>query len=117
MITNLKQIAIASVLVALAACSTNQFASSDLVRGSVVRSGENTIVVCLGSSEHIEPGAIFSVQRARYTGSIDADTDSYSQENVGKIRILRPLDNHFARARIIDGEAKPGDMIEITSTH
>lgn len=85
------------------------------MRGSVIRTSENTIVVCLGSDERIEPGTTFSVHRATYSGSIDADTDSYSRENVGKIRILRPLNDHFARARIIDGEAEPGDMIEQAS--
>jgi hypothetical protein len=70
---------------------------------------------CLGSDDPIEPGTIFSVHRATFSGSIDADTDSYSRENIGKIRILRPLNDHFARARIIDGEAGPGDMIEQAS--
>lgn len=113
----LKRLAIVSVLVALAACSTNQVAPVDSMRGSVVRLGEKTIVVCFGTDERVEPGAIFAVHRVRYTGSIDADTDSYSRENVGEIRILRPLDDHFARARIVEGEARPGDMIEMASTH
>jgi hypothetical protein len=115
MITSLKQLATVSVLLTLIACSTNQVSPDNLMRGSVVRASENTIVVCLGSDEPIEPGAIFSVNRATYSGSIDADTDTYSRENVGKIRILRPLNDHFAKARIIDGEAKSGDMIEQAS--
>ena len=119
MITTFKHLALLSVLVAVAACSTNpnQIATDDLTRGSVVRTSEKTIVVCLGSDKSIEPGTIFAVHRATYTGSIDDDTDSYSRESVGKIRILRPLDDHFARARIIDGEAAPGDMIELSKNY
>ena len=119
MITTFKHLALLSVLVALAACSTNpnQVASDDMTRGSVVRTSEKTIVVCLGSDKSIEPGTIFSVHRVAYTGSIDEDTDSYSRKSVGKIRILRPLNDHFARASIIDGEAAPGDMIELSSNY
>ena len=112
MITTLKNLASVSLLLTLIACSTNQVSSDSVMRGSVIRTSDNTIVVCFGSDQSIEPGTIFSVHRATYTGSIDADTDTYSREKIGKIRILRPLDGHFARASIIDGEIEPGDMIE-----
>ena len=102
MITIFKHLALLSVLVALTACSTNpsQVATGDLTRGSVVRTSDNTIIVCLGNEKHTEPGSIFSVYRATYTGSIEENTDTYSRESVGKIRILRPLNDHFARARV-----------------
>ena len=115
MITTLKNLATACILLTLIACSTNQVSSDNGMRGSVIRTSENAIVVCLGSDERVEPGTIFSVHRVTYSGSMDADTDSYSREKIGKIRILRPLNDHFARASIIDGKAEPGDMIELVS--
>ena len=116
MIKILKNVALVCALVALAACSSTPVTPDHLMRGSVIRTSEQTIVVCFGSDDRIESGTMFSVYRAVYSGSIDEDNDSYSRESVGQIRILRPLDGHFARARIIDGNVQPGDMIEQASS-
>ena len=115
MITSLKKLATVSVLLTLIACSTNQVSLDSSMRGSIIRTSEDTVVVCLGSDDRIEPGTIFSVHRVSYSGSIDADTDNYSRKKIGKIRILRPINDHFAKARIIEGEAESGDMIEQAS--
>jgi hypothetical protein len=110
--STLKSIALFSLLGILTACATNQVSQDNLMRGSVVRTSDETIVVCLGSSERVEPGEQFTVYRTQYTGSIAEDTDHYSRKQVGEVRILKILDAHFARARITTGEVESGDIIE-----
>jgi hypothetical protein len=108
----LKSIALLGLLSILTACVNNQVSQDNLMRGSVVRTSDNTIVVSFGSDERIEPGERFTVYRTQYTGSIAEDTDQYTRKQVGEVRILKILKTPFARARIITGEVESGDIIE-----
>ena len=112
MIETLKAVVLLSLFSILAACATNQDAQDNVMRGSVVRVSDKTVVVSLGSSQRIEPGEKFTVHRTQYTGSITEDTDRYTTKEVGEVRILKILKEHFARARITAGEAETGDIIE-----
>ena len=99
----------------LGACSTSAY-HQYIMRGQVVQSQGDQVVVCVGRDDGVESGMTFVVYESLYDGSIADGTDhNYRLEEVGAIEVESLVDDHFARARVTSGAVKRYDLIEFSN--
>ena len=85
-----------------------------IMKGSLMEVEKDGVYLCVGSSE----GAIVGQQLDvfRYSRIHSANPKSgprFKRMRVGKIEILELVDEHFARAKALEGKLKEGDMAEL----
>jgi hypothetical protein len=115
----IKSIVSALVLV-LFVVSTSYAASvyhKYLMRGTVLEATDGKIYLCVGTSDGAKAGQELTVVRF-----VKTETESpgqkgqhpiFKREEVGKVKILEIVDEHMANAKIISGEAKINDIVEL----
>lgn len=86
-----------------------------MMKGQVLEVKGNEAYLCIGSSEGAKEGQEFPVYR--YIKSpediLKEKPLSYKREEVGKVKISRVADQHFAWATIISGDVKANDSAEV----
>lgn len=85
-----------------------------IMKGSLMEVGDEGIYLCVGSRDGASAGQQLDV--FRYTRVRSANPKSgarFKRERVGRIEILEVVDEHFARAKALDGKLEEGDMAEL----
>lgn len=113
----LKTVAVASVLLGLSACSSVQSVGHQyLMRGQVVEVAGSEVVVCIGSAD----GARVSQELTAYelvtknlTGGPGKNPPRWERVNVGTVRVVEVLDEHFAKAQVTSGKVAVNNVVEL----
>ena len=88
-----------------------------LMRGTVLESTDGKIYLCVGTSDGAKAGQELTVVRfvKTETGSpgLKGQHPMFKREEVGKVKILEIVDEHMANAKILSGEAKVNDIVEL----
>ncbi|MFZ5635588.1 MAG: hypothetical protein ACOY82_03270 [Pseudomonadota bacterium] len=85
-----------------------------IMRGQVIDTDRNSVVVCIGRRDGAEVGQILDVVRhKKSTRSSRANYPQYERTVVGSVRITEVFDDHYARAEVVQGTAKRSDIIEL----
>jgi hypothetical protein len=105
----------------LGGCSVSHKA----MRGSVVAIVNGEPFICIGSKDALQVGDTLSVYRTKEVGfsilplepyrSPDEIKRSYRYEktNVGRVRITRIVDEHYAAVEVLAGEIDYPDIVEM----
>jgi hypothetical protein len=96
----------------LSGCAGNGFYHDYVMSGQVVEASKDQVVLCVGGESAAKVGMEFSVYEVIYTGSMNDGTDSYNLNKVGAVEIESIIDEHFARARIVDGNIKKYNLVQ-----
>lgn len=84
------------------------------MKGSIIESSEEGIYLCIGTEDGAKPGQVLEVMRvSRISGGSSKEETKFKREKVGQVEILKVVDEHFARAKKVSGEANVGDMVEL----
>ncbi len=89
-------------------CAT--FYHSFIMKGSIIEASGSEVYLCIGSKDGASVGQeldvykIIRVTRARGT---------FRREYTGKVKITEIIDEHFARATVISGNAEKNDIVEL----
>jgi len=84
------------------------------MRGTVLEVVDGTIYLCVGSSDGAKAGQELTVIRVVNTGNFNPKGyPVFERKEVGKVKILEIVDEHMANAKIISGEAKLNDIVEL----
>ena len=76
-----------------------------IMSGQVVTVDDKQAVVCVSDTDGLKEHQVFNVYRTVYDPTaISEGENSYSREFVGKIRLGKTKDKHFAEAIVLDGE-------------
>jgi len=78
------------------------------MRGTVLEATDGKIYLWLGTSDGAKAGQELTVVRSPAHG-----TPTFKREDLGKIKIMEIIDEHMANAKIISGEAKVNDIVEL----
>lgn len=82
--------------------------------GSVIESTATEIYLCIGTSEGAEVGQQLEVVRVtRDTSANPKQGLRFKHRKVGTVRIDAIVDEHFAQATIVAGEAEKGDIVRL----
>jgi hypothetical protein len=85
-----------------------------LMKGSIVEVTSGEVYLCVGRSDGAEAGQVLDVVRvSRIPSGPKAGGVGFIRKPVGKVRIDAVVDEHFARATVVSGEALKGDIVEL----
>ena len=99
-------------IVFLGGCSTQVY-HDYIMSGQVVTSKDKQVLVCVSDTDGLKTHDVFNVYRTVYDSSVMAEGESgYSRRYVGKIRLGKKENKHFADATVLDGEIIKYDMVE-----
>ncbi|MGS1120388.1 hypothetical protein [Rhodanobacter sp. UC4436_H3] len=85
-----------------------------VVQGHVLEQSDHTVLIDVGSADHIAIGNEFVVYRVTRFGDAAKGNTYSSERRSGSIRIDEILTAHSSRATIEDGIASTGEMVEMT---
>jgi hypothetical protein len=89
-----------------------------IMSGQVVKVKDNQAVVCLSDTDQLKEHQVFNVYRTVNvydSNSISEGQGVYSREFVGKVRLGKIKDQHFAEATVISGDITQYDMVEFAT--
>jgi len=85
-----------------------------VMKGSIIESGADGIYLCIGTNDGASVGQELDVIRVKkMPRSLHKGRPRFSREHVGRVRIDEVVDEHFARATVVSGEADKGDIVEL----
>jgi hypothetical protein len=84
------------------------------MKGSIIAVSEEGVYLCIGTADGATPGQVLAVVHVtRQPGRSPKAPPRFAREYVGKVRIDEVVDEHFARATVVKGEAHEGDIVEL----
>ena len=105
---------LASTVLAAGGCASLRRAYHNYVmRGSIVEKSADEVVICIGAKEGAAVGQELEVVEFRQEPNKMSKGMHFEKYSVGKIRITEVFDEHFARARIVEGKAEKSDVVEL----
>jgi hypothetical protein len=85
-----------------------------IMRGQILEVNGDTAYLCIGSADGAQVGQELTVYRFIKTGSPGPETQVYyKREETGKVKITEIVHEHMANAKIISGQAKEHDVVEL----
>lgn len=109
----IKLLSIAVLSVGLLGGCASQIYHDYIMSGQVVTVDDKQVVVCVSDTDGLKEHQVFNVYRTVFDATaISEGEDGYSREFVGKIRLGKAKDEHFAEATVLDGELARYDMVE-----
>lgn len=97
----------------ISACSNSSLYHNYMMRGQVVEKNANEIVVCIGEYDGAEVGQKLSVMRFTPTIAPGEGDEQYDIDIVGEVKVISIINKHFAKVKVISGEIKLNDMVEL----
>lgn len=97
---------LASLVTTGACASIQRLYHGYVMQGQIVDKTDNEVVLCIGTKEGAGVGqelTVYEVRNVPIEGNPKAVR--YQRIPVGRIRITEIIDDHFARARIVEGRA------------
>jgi len=105
-------VAISAVLLACG-CANNPFYHRHFMAGHVTETSEGRAVVCTGESGVVEAGQVLDAYRDKFSTNVVEEGESgWAHEWVGKVRVDRTFDEHFAAVDIVEGSLMKDDIVE-----
>ena len=98
----------------VASAGEGGFRHNVLMRGQVLETQDDTLVVCVGKADGAQVDQVLDVIRhKRRIRHSRAGGPRYRRENVGQVRIVELFDGHYAEAEVISGSPKVNDTVEL----
>ena len=87
---------------------------SVFMAGSVIEASAKEVNLCIGTPEGAQVGAQLDVVRVTRDPGVNPKQGArFRWEKVGTIRIDAIVDEHFARATVVSGRVKKGDIAQL----
>jgi hypothetical protein len=87
-----------------------------IMRGQIIEASNDGVYLCIGSKDGAEAGQVYTVNRFVLPPQ-NQDTKykhpSFVKEEMGTVKITEIVDEHYAKAKVLTGEAKINYMVEL----
>lgn len=101
------------MLTLVTGCATFQTAKHQyMMRGQILESTDDGIYLCIGSADGAKAGQEYKVYKFVRTQGYKSQPN-YRKEKTGTVIITDIVDEHYAKARILTGEAKENYIVEL----
>jgi hypothetical protein len=98
----------------IASCASLETARHNyIMRGQILESTNAGIYLCIGSADGAEVGQEYTVYKFIKTEDVKTNIPRYSREETGTVKIIEIVDVHYAKAKILTGEAKANYVVEL----
>jgi hypothetical protein len=115
--TAIVNVFLAILFIVTAGCATMETARHGyMMKGQILDVSDGVAYLCIGSAEGAKAGQEFPVYRhtrLQYTGE-KQKSPRYNRENVGSVKIMEVVDEHYAKANILRGDIKVNDVAELS---
>ncbi len=91
-------------------CSCAAIYHRYIMKGSIIEASDSEVYLCIGSKDGAKVGQKLNVYRIIYSGFRGKP---FEQVFTGNVKITEIIDEHFAKAIVISGEAKKDDIVEL----
>jgi major membrane immunogen (membrane-anchored lipoprotein) len=108
-----KKIALVVFAIVLTGCANSDFSHSYLMRGQVVSASPDNIVVCLGLDDGAKVGQELVAYRFVENHNQNEGASGFVKRTIGKVRVEKIIDEHFAKVTVLTGEIKKSDMVQL----
>ena len=106
---------LAIFIIAVAGCASLGSAGHKYVmRGQILEAEGSDVYLCIGSKDGAETGQEFAVYR--FVKEISPNPKlpmRFNKEEKGAVKITEIVDEHYAKAKVVAGEAKVNDVVEL----
>ena len=87
-----------------------------IMRGQILEVSDNEAYLCIGRKDGAEVGQEYTVYNFRKTllRNEKSPQFTYIKEKTGTVKLIEIVDEHFAKAKILTGEAKVNDVVELS---
>lgn len=104
-----------TLLISTAGCAKNSPAYHKyIMRGQVLEVNDNTAYLCIGSSDGASVGQELAVFKyGRMPTPAKSSEPRYKREEIGKVKIVEIVDEHYAKANVLTGEIKANYVVEL----
>lgn len=101
------------MLTLITGCATFQTAKHQyIMRGQILESTDDGIYLCIGSADGAKAGQEYKVYKFVRTPGTKSQPN-YRKVETGTIKIIDIVDEHYAKAKILTGEAKENYIVEL----
>jgi len=84
------------------------------MRGQILDVNQNTAYLCIGSRDGARAGQEFSVYKfERIFSNPKMQVPSFKREETGTVKITEIVDEHYAKASILNGDVKVNYVVEL----
>ena len=105
------------LLLLMAGCATLESAKHQyIMRGQVLEATGDTAYLCIGSKDGAQVGQEYTVYRYLKVPNPYVRPGahySFRREQTGEIRITEIVDEHMATAKVVKGNVKENDVVEL----
>ena len=108
-----KLVLVAVLTVIVSACSNTQFAHEYLMKGQVVSTKNDDVIVCIGTADGATVGQELAAYRFTVKQGAEEGSEYYNKVRIGHVKIKAIINKHFARVAVLDGEIQDNDMVEL----
>jgi len=85
-----------------------------IMKGSILESTSEGIYLCIGSADGATVGQELNVYKfIKIPGSGKPPQANFRREETGKVKITEIVDEHYAKAKVLTGEAKENSIVEL----
>jgi hypothetical protein len=102
------------VLLITTSCASLESARHEyIMRGQILESADDGVYLCIGSADGAKVGQEYAVYKfVRNTTTLKA-RPTFAKEDTGTVKITEITDEHYAKAKVIAGEAKVNSVVEL----
>lgn len=83
------------------------------MRGHIVDIRDGVVTLCIGRADGASPGQVLDVARVVQTVSAPKSVPTFTRRDIGHVRIDSIVDDHFARASVVNGTPQLHDIVEL----
>jgi hypothetical protein len=94
-------------------CANSDFSHEYLMRGQVISTSSNNTVVCVGLNDGAEVGQELIAYRFFPTVFGGEGDEIFERRNVGKVKIEKIIDEHYAKVIVVEGDVQKHDMVQL----
>ncbi len=103
--------ALAIFVIAVTGCASfGSISHKYIMRGQILEAEGSDVYLCIGSADGAQVGQEFSVYRFVKSGR---RYPSVLKQEKGTVKIIEIVDEHYAKAKVLTGEAKVNDVVEL----
>ena len=82
-----------------------------LMKGSIIEASNSDVYLCIGSKDGAAVGQELGVYKVLQRQS---KATPFRRVQTGRVKITEIIDEHFAKATVISGQAEKNDIVELT---
>lgn len=98
----------------ISGCATFETAKHKyIMRGQILESTDEGLYLCIGSADGAEVGQEYKVYKFVRMSETKSARPNYIKKETGKVKITEIVDEHYAKARILTGEARENYIVEL----